>query len=476
MRWPLVPPLAIILALNLTASVPRVPAATAVSSEAKAGWAQIEITPPLGMALGGRGGPDTLADKVLDPLHAQLLFLKDGHDAGFALVSLDVVGVSHAVSHRLRMVLVHELGVEFDLAVINSSHTHSGPYMYRDLMAGLGPAPAIESGYLQALEEQVIAAARTARKQLKPVSVESCRSTSRFGVNRRGKAPNGKMAGMRPDADGPINETVWGLKLVPVDGSPAAFVFSYSCHPVIVYTYANSAISPDFPGRTRRLLREKLGAAHVQFVQGTAGNIRPRVLADFDNGRFRPGTPEILERAADQLADDCLAAARGAKRKLRLNLAGCGDHPFLPRDNPPPRAVYEKMAEEAKKGSRRDAADYWLKRYDSNEGFAKGDAWPIGLVRLADDEWICWFAGEPCAEWADKVKGWLAGRNVVVWGYSQEALAYLPTEAMLPEGGYEVDESNRNRAHSPARFAPGIEAAIRESLKRQLAFIEAKTD
>jgi hypothetical protein len=123
---------------------------------------------------------------------------------------------------------------------------------------------------------------------------------------------------------------------------------------------------------------------------------------------------------------------------------------------------------------RRAVADYWLKRYGTGEGFAKGDPWPVGLVRLADDEWICCFAGEPCVEWAPKVKQWLGGRNVFVWGYSQQGLTYLPTEALLPEGGYEVDECNYTRAQSPARFAPGIEDAVRRSLQQQLAFIAAE--
>ena len=468
--------LGIAMAWNLTTPAEQMSESNVSSMTAQAGWAGVEITPPLGIALGGRGGPDTLADKILDPLYAQVLFLRDGQGKGFALVSLDVIGVSHALSDRLRIALVHELGVEFNLAVINFSHTHSGPYMLRDLMAGLGPAPRVEAEYLRTLEQKVISAARVARGQLKPVTIESFRGTSRFGINRRGKAPNGKIAGIRPDANGYINETVWGLKLIPTDGSPAAFVVSYSCHPVVVYTYAYTAISADFPGRLRTLLSQKLGAAHVQFVQGTAGNIRPRVLADLENNRFRAGNPDELQEATGRLSDEIVAATRTARRNLKLNLAGSADHPFLRRDAPPPRVVFEEMAKEAKKSSRREAAAYWLKRYDAGEGVAKGDAWPIGLVRLADDEWICWFAGEPCAEWAATVITWLGRRNCVVWGYSQEALAYLPTEAMFHEGGYEVDESNLNRAHSPARLAPGIENAIRDSLQRQLAFIEARPD
>jgi hypothetical protein len=45
---------------------------------------------------------------------------------------------------------------------------------------------------------------------------------------------------------------------------------------------------------------------------------------------------------------------------------------------------------------------------------------------------------------------------------------------LLPEGGYEVLDSNQARASTPAPFAPGIEQAVRESLLRQLAAIECR--
>src|SRR5437762_9883359 len=95
----------------------------------QAGWAEVDITPPLGIALGGRGGPTTLATKVLDPLYAQVLYLKDGKGKGFVLVSFDLVGMPHDLSDRLRTAIVHELGVEWNMVVLNPSHTHSGPYM-----------------------------------------------------------------------------------------------------------------------------------------------------------------------------------------------------------------------------------------------------------------------------------------------------------------------------------------------------------
>ena len=62
---------------------------------------------------------------------------------------------------------------------------------------------------------------------------------------------------------------------------------------------------------------------------------------------------------------------------------------------------------------------------------------------------------------------WLAPLNLVAWGYSQEAQSYLPTESMLPEGGYEVVDCNLGRKAGSAPLAPGIEAAVRWYLENR---------
>jgi hypothetical protein len=446
---------------------------------ATAGWAEVEITPPLGIALGGRGGAETLANKIIDPLYAQVLYLRDGKGTGFALASFDLIGLPHDLSDRVRTRLVHELGVEWNLVVLNTSHTHSGPYTLRSLMAGVGPPPQIEIDYFQSLEDKMVAAARAAARALQPVEVEVFQGTSEIGINRRGKNAQGHL-GILPDPKGPFDEKVWAMKLTPANGQPPAVVFSCACHAVIVYGYASAAISADFPGAARRLLRESLGPkAHTQFVQGFAGNIRPRILADLEKGRFRASKPGDVDQAARDLAGAVLAALKTPGRPLSLDIAGAEDRPFLPRDKPPLRERYENMRAGALANTnayRLAVSDYWLKRYDAGEGFARGDAWSLGMVRLAANQWVVHSGGEPCVEWRAKISQWLAPLNIVTWGYSQEARSYLPTESMLAEGGYEVLESNQGRESTPAPFAPGIEQAVRESLLRQLAFIQARTN
>ncbi|EEF59385.1 hypothetical protein [Pedosphaera parvula] len=448
-------------------------ASQVTGSEPSAGWAEVEITPPLGIYLGGRGGPITKSTKVLDPLYAQVTYLKDAKGTGLVLVSLDTVGIAHDLSDRIRTAIVRELGVEYNLVVINCSHTHSGPYMIRDLMAAVEPTPPIESDYFKSLTDKLILATRTAKTNLSPVTVEVFEGTSKVGINRRGKNKQGKI-GIIPNPDGPMNEKLWVMKLTPTNGKAPALVFSYSCHPVIVYEYAGSAISADFPGVTRNTLREKLGKdLHCQFIQGTAGDMRPRILADLQKKRFRAPKPEDLQQAGHDLADDVMATLKTSGTKLNLNLAGTMDRPFLPRDKPPGKEIYEAMAKEEKSKYRQAVAAYWLPRYESGDGFSRGDAWPLGLIRLADNQWVVYSGGEPCAEWVPKITQWLAPRHLVVWGYSQESISYLPTEEMLAAGGYEVHESNHTRSTTPAAFAPGINEAARQSLLRQAAFIEA---
>jgi neutral ceramidase len=448
------------------------------SSPNLGGWAEVEITPPLGIGLGGRGGPNTVAKKILDPLFAQVTYLKDSNGKGFVLVSFDLVGMPHDLGDRIRNDIVNELGVDWDLVVLNTSHTHSGPYMIRSLMAGVGPAPQIEVDYFNALEEKIVSATRIAKKALKPVSVEVYQGTSDIAINRRGKNKQGKR-GIIPDPTGPYDEKVWVMKITPEDGGAPAVVFSYACHPVIVYGYAFAGVSADFPGVARNTLRSALGkGSHAQFVQGFAGNVRPRVVADLVKNQFRASKPADVQTAGKSLANSVLEAMKTPGEKLTLNIAGSFDRPFLPRAEPPPRQFYEQMHKTGFATTNRwhlAVSDYWLKRYDAGEGFAKGDAWSLGLVRLADNQWIVHSGGEPCVEWRAKISEWLAPLKIVTWGYD-EAKSYLPTESMLPEGGYEVLESNNARASTPAPYAPGIELAIHESLNRQLAFIRARAN
>src|SRR5205085_3031119 len=113
---------------------------------------------------------------------------------------------------------------------------------------------------------------------LKPVNVKVFQGISQVAINRRGKNKQG-WHGIIPDPNGPYDEKVWVMRLDPKNGSAPAIVFSYACHPVLVYGYALAGISAEFPGVARNAIRQAIDPkTHVQFVQGFAGNVRPRIV------------------------------------------------------------------------------------------------------------------------------------------------------------------------------------------------------
>lgn len=439
---------------------------------AMAGFAEVDITPPIGIELGGRGCGSEPSDVILDPLVAQATALKDPEGHTLVIVSLDLVGLTRSYSDPLRADIAKRLGIPVENLILNFSHTHSGPMMFRDVLAVCGPLPEIERKYLEDLVPKIQTLCTKAAASLAPVVVEVYQGKSDVGISRRGKNAAGQPA-IAPDPDGPYDPTVWILRLSSPDGRTRAVLFSYACHPVANYKWAPRSISADYPGVTRRELHAALGKdVHVQFLQGPGGSIRPRCTADLKTLQFPPGRPGDKETAGKDLAAAVLAALKDKGRVISLRLAASMARIDLMRGTPPAKSVYEKIARKEKDHTA-VAARYWLEQYEKGGPTQKSISWVVGVVRLAPDQWICYLAGEPVVQWGDYIRKWFGDKPVAVLGYSQEIFGYLPVDEILKEGGYEVITANLYRVGNPAPFAAGLNEAVRKTLLAQLARVES---
>jgi hypothetical protein len=455
------------LILALLCMAPPAVAAAASSpgegGDGRAGFAEFDVTPPVGIHLGGRGCSDEASTALLDPLAGQVTMLEDIRGSRLCIISLDLIGLGRAYGEELRQRISDRLAIPVAQVLLNCSHTHSGPMMYRDSLAACGEPTVMERAYLEGLADKVIAGCLRAQRDLSPVRASVHEGSALVGINRRGRDARGKV-GMIPDPNGPFERRIWILELAGPDGRLRGVLFSYPCHPVFNYTRERTAISADFPGAARRELRAELGdGTHAQFLQGCAGDVRPRP-ADPTARAFRPYTQPDVDRAGRRLAEAVSLALRTPGRPLAMNIAGRTDKVELPRGEPPPASFYEELA--PGKDHRARAARYWLEQYRKGGPTRRSIPWPVGVVRLADDQWICWMSGEPVVEWASLVREWFAGRPVLTLGYTQQVFGYLPVDALLSEGGYEVDSSNHFRADNPAPFAPGLNEAVRETVLR----------
>ena len=184
-------------------------------AQALAGWAEADITPPLGFPMGGRGPVFDPAQQVADPLMAQIVVLQDHRRRRLLLVSLDVVGSTPSVADPLRHRLAAIAGTRPEAVVLNYSHTHSSGMCLLDIYPYEGEKPAQLLHYEAMLGNTLCALARRALERLSPVQVYWRNGQSELAINRRRRNEEG-ITEHRPNRDGYYDPNLWVLELKAV--------------------------------------------------------------------------------------------------------------------------------------------------------------------------------------------------------------------------------------------------------------------
>ena len=105
------------------------------ADDLRVGRAEVNITPPLGMPMGGLFYI-RLSTGGHDDLHAKALVLeKDG--VKMALVACDLVGMPARIVQATRQLIEKTSGLQGDRVMISGTHTHTGPEMDPIILAGV---------------------------------------------------------------------------------------------------------------------------------------------------------------------------------------------------------------------------------------------------------------------------------------------------------------------------------------------------
>jgi hypothetical protein len=99
----------------------------------------------------------------------------------------------------------------------------------------------------------------------------------------------------------------------------------------------------------------------------------------------------------------------------------------------------------------------------------------VQVVSVGQHLKLVTFQGEPVAELADKVRALTdSPLSTFILGYTNGLLGYLPTDAMIQEGGYEV-ESSHLVYHTPSPFEQGAETLFKEAVEQSITNQKSKT-
>lgn len=230
------------------------------AADFRAGVSRIDITPPMGHAMGGYADRKGNAIGTHDPLYATVLVIESG-DNSLALVTCDLRSF---VSTRVGEMARQKFGVRN--TIISVSHTHSGPLTWESRTPW----------YAQA-EDKMVEAIGKAKGAMAPSSIEFASGEIYLGFNRR-KVAGGRAAMWWRNEEKlpshPLDPTVGVLLIKDAAQKTRAVLVNYACHPSVLGP-DNLQYSADYPGAMKRYVESRIPGAMCLFVQGGAGDINP---------------------------------------------------------------------------------------------------------------------------------------------------------------------------------------------------------
>lgn len=235
----------------------------------KAGFARVDITPPLGTSVAGYYRR-RIADGILDPLLATAVVFDDGEKRS-ALIQLDLIGFNQVNMDRLRKGVADRIGTVPEAVFAHCSHTHLGPIINpgRD-----GKAENLE--YVEWLLTRVADVAQLAVCDLAPAKMLYTRGEVKdVAFIRRFLMKDGTTRtnpGLQnPDIDSPLGAPDENSSLVILkrENKPEIGIVNFQVHPDVI---SGEKFSADFPKFVRDTYEKMIDNSLCVYINGAQGD------------------------------------------------------------------------------------------------------------------------------------------------------------------------------------------------------------
>lgn len=422
------------------------------AAEYRAGVARLDITPSGPIWLSGYASRNKPSEGVHHRLWAKALAIEDKSGSRVVIVTTDVLGIPRAISDVVGARVQKQWGLERSRLLLNSSHTHTGPVIGSNLRVMYDfserDARAV-SEYSQTLTDALVSVVGAAIGDLAPADVFYASGQAEFAANRREFTPNGVRIGI--NRQGAVDHSVPVLRIAAVDGSVRAVLFGYACHNTTL-TGEHYALSGDYAGEAQAQIEKAQPGATAMFLMLCGGDQNPN-----PRGRLE----HVREHGA-ALAGEVARAINGKPERLRTGVRAAlqlVELPFAPHT----RETFEQMAGD-KDVYRQRLAREMLRAYDERRP-VRSVLYPVQAVRLGRDLAILALGGEVVVGYSLAAKRAYPKQKLIVAGYSNDVMCYIPTAQILKEGGYEPVQSMVYYGQ-PGPFTPEVEEIIHRSIGR----------
>jgi hypothetical protein len=436
---------------------PLLVAAALPAADYKAGVARTVITPQKPIYQSGYANRSHPSEGVVHDLWSKALAIEDPRGSRVVFVTTDIIGYPRWLSDLIGARVEKQYGLDRSRLVLNAAHTHTGPLIRANLeiMFELKPDERqVVDEYSQKLADDVVALVGAALQDLAPATLSFGQGKGSFAINRRELSPKGMRLGVNPA--GPSDHDVPVLKVTGGDGKLRAVLFGYACH--------NTTLGGDF----YRISGDYAGHAQIEIEQANPGTTALfLMLCGADQNPNPRGKPDLPPQHGAALAAEVNRVLGGNLRPVRGPIRAAYrlvDLNFAPHT----RETFEPRLKESNVWRVRHAKAM-LQLYDQRRPIRRYPGYPVQAVSFGRDLAVLALGGEVVVDYALRAKKEFGEEGLIVAGYSNDVMAYIPSLRVLKEGGYEVDGSMLYYGQ-PGPWAEDVEerifTLIRQVMKR----------
>jgi hypothetical protein len=421
----------------------------------KAGFARLDITPPLGTPLAGYQRP-RFANGVLDPIEVNAVALNDG-DKTLIMIAADVEGMDVADAKHIKKLIFDRTGIPAEYVVVSALHQHTTYIMKHKVLENLTPAFA-EVVYTKFCDVAQMAIDDMQECELSVAEKETAEPLAfvRRYILKDGKTVTNPTPKQIPEIERRCSEadnTVRLLRFKRENAKDIALV-NFSTHPDVVH---GEKVSADWPGFTRRFVEADAPDVSCLVFVGAEGDsnhldhiggIRNGYAHSIHMGRVIADTvKEMWDNTVPKKCESISAAVQTVYNKANTEGEELYDESkakLIARENG--TLGYNPEIEEVAFARRVVAIRESMTIYHSL---------PITVVSLGEIV-IVGLGGEPFTDYAKSVREVSGDRFAMTFALTNGHQGYLPTAAAFREGGYEAKGS---------KFTAGLQDQVIAAVK-----------
>jgi len=423
-----------------------------VTHQLKAGVSKVNITPPVGIDLGGYTGRINPSQGIHDNLYAKALVLDNG-ERKIAIVTTDLVAWPFDCNRHMKFcgLIEKKTKINKENIMITASHTHSGPDRK-------------DEDYISVLQKKIIGAVYVASQNMKKAQIGVGKGEVKgIGFNREGL--------------GDIDTELGVIKVEDLDRNSIALFTNYACHGVVLGP-KNLLISADYPGAMQEFI-EKAEGGIAMFTQGACGDIDPLI----NSYAWGSGTFKDVKQVGTILGAEAVKVAGQIETTPQVDIEVKSKVIELFLQKLPSLDRAQEMVKKCKQDLNKLKSECssmigsetkkvlelnlrWAQKVLNLVESGKKEEEPvvtkIQLLSI-NDIILVGIPGEIFTEIGLSIKKNSGFKNTFIIGYANGYIGYIPPRKVFVKGGYGVGESFK-RIGRPSPFTPDVGERVEKAI------------